>query len=162
MPSFDMSTKALRTGMITFIVLLLMGGMFFLGTRFGNYQSYLQMSRFIEKNDQVESLQGVTTPAHLFVDERYGAKGEIISVATGSLIVRDSKGHETTITLTAQTSIQDQGEKLAAADMHTGDTILVFGSSMKTGVLGARIIRMLGHGVIDIYEPLDASGDLLN
>ena len=73
----------------------------------------------------------------------HGLIGKIISIADGSIVVKDRAGVESTVSLSDQTSIKSGRNDIRISDLASGDTIAVIGKPSENGSVNADFIRVL-------------------
>lgn len=151
-------TQILR--IVSIVALFLVGtlGGFTLGVKFGERKA--QFQRGFNQNYERNMMRGGPSdykggdrdtrgdsrsgmnfgPRHGF-----GIAGTVLSVADGntSLVLKDKQDKENTISITAETVVQDGETKKTAADIVDGAMIMVIGKPLETGVVEAKFIRIL-------------------
>ena len=71
-----------------------------------------------------------------------GVVGEVLSVASGTLMVKGKDNIEKSVTINAMTTIQKNRETIQPADIKPADQIMVIGSPSTTGQIEAKFIRI--------------------
>lgn len=72
----------------------------------------------------------------------HGMGGEILSIAEGSVVIRDFSDRESTVVITDRTVIRKGDADLDQSDLKTGDRIVVIGKPREDGVVSAGFIRV--------------------
>ena len=75
----------------------------------------------------------------------HGIGGEIISIASDSLVIKDKNNQENTIRVNEGTIINRGRDTIALTDLKTGDRIVVIGKPVQDGAVVAHLIRVFGQ-----------------
>jgi hypothetical protein len=73
----------------------------------------------------------------------HGVDGTILSLSTGSLVIKDADSNEKTLIISDQTAIRQNFQSLKASDLKVGQEIIAIGQPNPQGQIEAKLIRVL-------------------
>ena len=81
------------------------------------------------------------------MDDRYflnssGVAGQILSIGTNQIVVKDNQGVEKTVLISEKTDIRGGRQDLKLTDLKVNDQVTVFGSPDTAGKIQAALIRV--------------------
>jgi hypothetical protein len=125
-----------------------LGGMFFLGTRYGMYHFYRQAATMMESDTAQQKMAGPTTmmAAPMMQNEAFALRGEVMQIDDGQLTVHTKDGTDHVILVDASTRIH--GKTLGSDDVHMGDVIFVIGAPGPDG-MHAKAVAIVGQNSMD-------------
>ncbi len=84
----------------------------------------------------------------------HGTVGEVISVSSSSIAVKDPQGAEQSVAITPRTEVRSGDAVVAPADIKTGSWVVVIGGPGPAGQVEARFIRMFGSSSsLPVFPP---------
>ena len=72
----------------------------------------------------------------------HGVTGEVVDVATDTIVVRGSNGSEESVLIVSGTPIRDMNENISEQEIAPNDQIVVLGDPDQDGVVEARFVRI--------------------
>jgi len=81
-----------------------------------------------------------------------GIFGQITSIGNGVLVIKDNNGKETQVKVTDTTLIEKQAS-VKLADLATGDTVIISGSTGADGTITARSVQVAPAGRFGVGAP---------
>jgi len=88
-------------------------------------------------------LTPIQAPPNSQLFNAHGLDGTILTIDKGSIILKDEDGNEKTVDVSAQTTIRQNFKNITAADLKTGEEIVVIGEPNPRGQIEAKLIRAL-------------------
>lgn len=72
----------------------------------------------------------------------HGVAGEVIDVASGTILVRDATGDEESVLIVSGTPIREMNNNILMSDVDVGDNVTVIGAPDPQGQVEARFVRV--------------------
>jgi hypothetical protein len=139
------------------VLLLVAGGSFFGGTLYGESRAQTAFtSRRQGALGTLPGANGTPGPGGAVMIQRGGQGGgvfgQIKEIAAGSMIITDSNGKETRVTVTDTTLIEKQAS-VQLSDLTAGETVIVSGSQGADGSITARSVQVATAGRFGMGGP---------